>query len=135
MTMVRQRKAVTEKKTPPIEASYREVQSAIGELQLEELVTLKSDVELQIKQKQKEQKKELRAKMLEIAKVAGFKSVEEFVASQKGRNPRSDKGVKMPPKYRNPQDAKKTWSGQGRKPNWVLEYLEKGGKLEKLKIS
>lgn len=111
-----------------------DVRDVIVGLQLEELVILKSDVELLIGQKQKEKKKELYADMLELAHAAGFKSVEELVSSQKGRRTRSDKGVRFPPKYHNPQDTKKTWSGKGRKPNWVNKHIEGGGQLEELEI-
>lgn len=114
---------------------YQKIQLAITDLQLEELVTMKSEVESLIKQKQKERKKELYNQMLELAQVAGFESVEEFVSAQKGRSPRSDKGVRLPPKYRNPQNAKQTWSGKGRKPGWVVSHLEEGGKLEVLEIA
>ena len=122
-------------KEKKLEMDYQKIQLAIGELQLEELVTLKSDVEVLIKQKQKARKKELYNQMLELAQVARFESVEEFVASQKGRSPRSDKGVRLPPKYRNPQNSKQTWSGKGRKPGWVVSHIEGGGKLDALAIA
>lgn len=39
----------------------------------------------------------------------------------------------VPPKYLHPQTGQ-TWSGQGRQPRWMAEYLEQGGKEEDLKI-
>lgn len=116
------------------EMDYSKIQASVAELQLEELVTLKSDVEVLIKQKQKEHKKELYNQMLTLAQVAGFESVEEFIAAQKGRSPRSDKGVKLPPKYQNPEDTKQTWSGKGRKPGWVVSHLNDGGAMKELEI-
>lgn len=44
------------------------------------------------------------------------------------------KGSKSAPKYANPEDPKQTWTGRGRKPNWLLEAIEKGKKLEDLSI-
>lgn len=38
-----------------------------------------------------------------------------------------------PPKYRHPTDPKKTWSGRGRKPQWIKD-AEKKGDLKKLAI-
>ena len=78
-------------------------------------------------------KKALYAQMLELAKAAGFSSVEEFAALQGGRTPRKDKGVRLPPKYQN-KDKTKTWSGKGRKPDWVIEHLASGGQIEALEI-
>ncbi len=122
------------KKTPePAAPSESNISDAIADLQLEELVSLKGDVEKLIAQKKKEKKKEIYANMLELAKTAGFDSVEDFMGSQKGRTARSDKGVKLPPKYQNDDDGK-TWSGKGRSPNWVNEHLKNGGDLEDLLI-
>ncbi len=103
------------------------------ELSLEELVNLKAEVEALIKQRQKEQQKELFKQMDELAKSGGFSSAEELIESQKQRRSRSDKGVKLPPKYQSP-DGKKTWSGKGRVPGWVLEHEADGGDREELEI-
>jgi DNA-binding protein H-NS len=95
---------------------------------------LKADVESRISQKQKEAKRVIHGQMLAMAQSAGFESAAAFLAEQSGRRARSDKGVAMPPKYRNPADVKRTWSGKGRKPLWVLSHLEAGGQLEELAI-
>ncbi|MEO5340334.1 MAG: H-NS histone family protein [Magnetococcus sp. MYC-9] len=119
-----------EKKT---EMDYQKVQTAIAELPLEELVVLKADVDNFIKQRQKERRREIYTRMMEMAQAAGFDSAEAFIASQ-GKTPRSDKGVRLPPKYCNPQNTKQTWSGKGRKPGWVISHLASGGQMETLEI-
>ncbi|MEO5351273.1 MAG: H-NS histone family protein [Magnetococcus sp. YQC-3] len=113
----------------------QKAQSPYADMPLDELLNLKDDLEKLIKQKQKSQRKEVYAKMSELAKAAGYSSVDEFVASQGGktRAPRADKGVKMPPKYRS-KDGTSTWSGKGRKPGWIVDHLAAGGKLEALEI-
>ena len=35
---------------------------------------------------------------------------------------------------RHPEDGALTWSGRGRQPKWVAEFLAKGGKIESLAI-
>ncbi|MDR1462735.1 MAG: H-NS histone family protein [Azoarcus sp.] len=35
-------------------------------------------------------------------------------------------------KYRNPVNPSQGWTGHGRKPGWVVEYLANGGTLDKL---
>ncbi|MDR2031800.1 MAG: H-NS histone family protein [Azoarcus sp.] len=37
-------------------------------------------------------------------------------------------------KYRNPVNPSQGWTGHGRKPGWVVEYLANGGALEKLAV-
>lgn len=120
-----------EKKT---ETEHQKIQATILELPLEELVSLKAELDALIKQRQRERKKDLYNQMLSMVQGAGFDTVEAFVSSQ-GRSPRSDKGVRLPPKYQNPQNPKQTWSGKGRKPSWVVSHLENGGQIEALEIS
>jgi DNA-binding protein H-NS len=36
--------------------------------------------------------------------------------------PRS-RGSVNPPKYRNPDNPEQTWSGHGKRPKWVVDYL------------
>lgn len=38
------------------------------------------------------------------------------------------------PKYRNPGLSSETWSGRGRQPHWVIEWLDSGGSLEDCRI-
>ena len=37
-------------------------------------------------------------------------------------------------KYANPDDKTDTWTGRGRKPNWLLARLKKGAKLSDFAI-
>lgn len=71
-----------------------------------------------------------------MVKIYGFTAAEleidivEIKPTKKARKARVANGTstkvvaKLPPKYVNPEDSTKTWSGKGRKPNWILD-LEK----------
>ncbi len=37
---------------------------------------------------------------------------------------------KVPPKYRNPANAKETWAGRGKQPRWLSAETAKGRKVE-----
>jgi DNA-binding protein H-NS len=37
-------------------------------------------------------------------------------------------------KYRHPKDASLEWTGRGRQPRWVVEWLAGGGKIEGLAV-
>ena len=39
-----------------------------------------------------------------------------------------------PIKYRNPVNPAQGWTGHGRKPGWVNDYLANGGTLDKLAV-
>jgi DNA-binding protein H-NS len=47
---------------------------------------------------------------------------------------RGRKKIKSYPKYANPEDRSQTWTGRGRKPNWLVARLKKGANLEDFAI-
>lgn len=95
----------------------------LNKLSLEELASIQKEANAVIKAKQKEQVHEAYAQFQAIAKSLGL-SIEEIIKTGKSAK------TKRPAKYRNPQNAKESWSGQGRKPRWLEEQLAKGKKLE-----
>jgi DNA-binding protein H-NS len=42
---------------------------------------------------------------------------------------------KVEPKYRNPENPSITWSGRGKQPVWVSEFLAAGGSIDTIRIS
>jgi DNA-binding protein H-NS len=41
---------------------------------------------------------------------------------------------KLPAKYRNPENPEQTWSGRGRRPQWVNSAIEEGRVLEDFEV-
>lgn len=85
-----------------------------------------------------EKSKEVFLQMRDLAAKHGL-TVEDVLANggrkrrRRGTGPAAT-GPKSAPKYRNPKDPSKTWTGKGRKPGWIAEALEKGKKLEDFAI-
>jgi DNA-binding protein H-NS len=52
---------------------------------------------------------------------------------RRSRVPSRMKGVKVPPKYRNP-DTGETWAGRAATPRWLQALLRRGRKLEQFLI-
>lgn len=46
----------------------------------------------------------------------------------------SKKRTRKPPKYRLPTEHRKTWTGDGKQPEWVKEQLAAGKDLEEFRI-
>jgi DNA-binding protein H-NS len=44
------------------------------------------------------------------------------------------KKASAPVRYRNPENPTETWTGKGRKPNWVDRELEAGRDLEEFAV-
>lgn len=52
----------------------------------------------------------------------------------KRRKPSKRKGIKLKPKYRDPENSEQVWTGRGNRPRWVTAALEKGLTLPDLLI-
>jgi DNA-binding protein H-NS len=86
--------------------------SQLEKMSLKDLLALDVKLKAAIDEKRVIERHEMRAKMEEMARASGF-SVGELFGGGKG------KGSKVPPKYRNPKDPSQTWTGRGRRPNWM----------------
>jgi DNA-binding protein H-NS len=65
---------------------------------------------------------ELKQKISSLAENAGFSVGELF-----GGRGRGGKAIAV--KYMNPDNRSETWTGRGRKPNWLVAKLSKGAKI------
>jgi DNA-binding protein H-NS len=74
-------------------------------------------------ERQNSERTELRQRILEMVKQAGFEISDLFGKGSKG------KGA-VAVKYRDPQNPENTWTGRGRMPRW-LAAATKGGKVKK----
>ncbi len=99
-------------------------------LTVEELESLKLDVEKAIVEAKVRRKKEALAAVQAQAREFGFDLKDLVNDTPSAKSPRSS----TPAKYRHPENDALTWSGRGRKPAWFTEALEQGMKQEDLLI-
>ena len=71
-----------------------------------------------------------REQILHIARGAGL-SVKELLS---GAGPKKPKTEPREAKYQHPDDSAKRWSGLGRQPGWVKDWLAAGNSLDDAKI-
>lgn len=88
-----------------------------------ELVDLRDRINTIIVKKHALEQNAIKERLITLATEAGF-SIEEVLALNDKR--RGKKGA-IPAKFRNPANPSETWSGRGRKPNWLVERLKKRG--------
>ena len=100
----------------------------LEKLSVEELESLKNDVDKMLRKKEAERLEEARKEVQQRAKDLGF-SLSDLVGGKKG------KGSGLPPKYQHPTDKSKTWSGRGRRPQWVKDAIAQGKSLDDLAIA
>jgi DNA-binding protein H-NS len=70
-------------------------------------------------------KSDLRDKIEKLVDGSGFTVAEIFGFATKGKG----RG-KSAAKFANPDNRSETWTGRGRKPNWLVAKLKKGAKAE-----
>ena len=94
-----------------------------------ELLELRDQVEKALKSAEVRERQE--------ALKAAEKAVAEFGFSLSDLTPgqsRSGKGTKSQPKYRNPANVDQTWTGRGRKPQWVHDAIKSGADISDLEV-
>lgn len=94
---------------------------------LGELKGLQHDIERTIKERQQQEVQKAREQILAIAKQAGV-SVKELLSDAE-KKAKTGSGQKVQPKYQNPRDVSRTWTGRGRQPRWIAEEMATGKKL------
>ena len=97
-------------------------------LSIEELLKLEQDIKGERERRQHEERAALMQQAQDLAKRHGITLDELLRPSKKQRATPS-------PKYRNPDNPEETWTGRGKKPQWIQEKLESGVALETLQIS
>lgn len=122
----------------------------ITKLNLTELKRLQKRVEGEIERRASSAKKDVLKRVNKIVADAGL-SLSDLIGGgeekpARGRPAKSAKPAKAPAKkagakktagvakYRNPDNAEMTWTGRGRKPLWVQNWLGAGKPLEELEI-
>ena len=91
-----------------------------------ELLKLQERIEAAIAAKRAENAATTKEALRAMAEKAGFSLNDLF-----GKRGKKGSGQA---KYRNPKDASQTWTGRGRKPNWLLDAVKKGAKIDSFAI-
>jgi DNA-binding protein H-NS len=99
-----------------------------NELTLEQLKEVNKKSAAAIADFESRRKKNAIQKATEIAKAAGFSSLEDMLAAQPAKRQQAE------PKYRHPENAELTRTGCGRKPGWITEALDAGKSLDDFAI-
>ena len=73
---------------------------------------------------------EAREQILHIARGAGI-SVDELLS---GKVPKESKSGSIAVKYRHPDEPTHQWSGRGRQPAWVKDWIASGKSLDEAKV-
>lgn len=103
----------------------------LSTLSIAELNALQEEIAEEIESRHKEERQKLLQEFRDKAKALGV-SLEELMAGQKSRS--KARAGKVAAKYAHPADKGLTWTGRGKRPRWVAEWLAAGKSLDDLKV-
>ncbi|MGH1419307.1 MAG: H-NS family nucleoid-associated regulatory protein [Hyphomicrobiaceae bacterium] len=124
-------KAKTRAKAKP--ATKRAAEPNLDSMTLKELLELEKRVQKAIHDAQLRERTSVLKKMKEIADESGFNLDELVGGPRKGRGKGKAKTTSVA-KFQNPDNPTETWTGRGRKPNWLVSRLKKGATMEQFAI-
>jgi DNA-binding protein H-NS len=93
----------------------------VDKMSLKELLDLDAKVQKAINAARERERAEVKHAMAALAEKRGFSMAELFGGRGRGKVSAA--------KYANPDNRAETWTGRGRKPNWLVAKLNKGAKL------
>ena len=101
--------------------------NGLGTYSYAELLKLQERIEAAIAAKRTEDAAATKEQLRAMAEKAGF-SLNDLFGKRTARRGSGEA------KYRNPKDSSQTWTGRGRKPNWLVDAVKRGAKLESFAI-
>ena len=102
----------------------------ISTLSVTDLKSLLEGIPAEIKRREKEDRARIRKELEELAAKSGY-SLDDLLGEAAAKIVKVKKPVAV--KYRHPQDSSLNWTGRGRQPKWVVEFLA-NGTLEQLAV-
>ena len=103
----------------------------ISNLSLPELQSLLEIIPEEITRRKRQEKQRVLQEIEALASASGF-SLAELFDPKSGIPTKVKKTVAV--KYRHPENSGLEWTGRGRQPKWVAEFLSAGGNIEQLAI-
>lgn len=104
----------------------------LSKLTIEELQSLAREIENEIVTRREADRERVLQQMRDLAASVGM-TLEDFLRQERGRGRAMPAGGAV--KYRHPDDPALTWSGRGKRPNWVNDALASGKTLADLQAA
>lgn len=107
----------------------------LSNLSLNDLRSLEQQLKVEIKRREHEDLARAREQILAIAQSVGIPLKDLIGAGVRGPKP----GVGAPRgtvavRYRHPENAELAWTGRGRQPKWVVEWVASGQTMDALRV-
>ncbi|WP_025918227.1 H-NS family nucleoid-associated regulatory protein [Herminiimonas sp. CN] len=97
-----------------------------------DLRALQEQVKQELKKREQQDLTKAREQIMAIAQSVGV-PLKELMGGQ-ARAAKAAAVTKVAVRYRHPADASLQWTGRGRQPKWVQDWLASGQSLDALKV-
>jgi len=104
----------------------------LSALSLAELTDLQEQIKQEFKKRQKQEVVRAREQIIAIAQSVGVSLDELLGAGGKVKSTKARKPVAV--RYRHPDNSSLQWTGRGRQPQWVKDWLAGGKSLDALGV-
>jgi DNA-binding protein H-NS len=101
----------------------------VEKMTLKQIEALEAQIALAKSRASDAAKAELKAKIDGLLASSGLTLGDLYPMATRGK-----RRSKSAPRYANPDDLSQTWTGRGRKPNWLVARLKRGAKLDDFAI-
>ena len=100
----------------------------LSNLSLGDLRNLQEQIKQEMKKREQQEVQKAREQIMAIAQSVGV-PLKELITTSRG-----GKSGSVAVRYRHPDNANNQWTGRGRQPKWVKEWVESGKSLDKLRV-
>ncbi len=100
----------------------------LSNLSAAELRKLQEQIKRELIKRESEDKAKARQQILEIAHSLGVPLKELIGGGARGKT------GSVAPRFRNPADPSQLWTGRGRQPKWVKDWVDAGKPIDELRV-
>jgi DNA-binding protein H-NS len=101
----------------------------LSNLSIGDLRNLQDQIKQEMKKREQEEVQKAREQIQAIAQRVGVPLKDLITSSGRG-----SKSGSVAVRYRHPDNSTQQWTGRGRQPKWVKEWVEGGKPLDKLRV-
>jgi DNA-binding protein H-NS len=106
----------------------------ISNLSLADLRNLQEQIKQELVDREAQEIQKAREQILAIAQSVGL-PLEDLMAKTSKSGTKKGSSGPVAVRFQHPDDAGQQWTGRGRQPRWVKEWVEGGKSLDALRVS
>jgi DNA-binding protein H-NS len=109
----------------------------LSNMSLGDLRNLQEQIKQEMKQREQQEVQKAREQIIAIAQSVGVPLKDLIATGGRGAKAAAKSGSgsgSVAVRFRNPDNESQQWTGRGRQPKWVKEWVEGGKPLDKLRV-